>query len=211
MVPWLMAQGVLSLVLASLALYYLVLFPERECHNSSDPKNIFNTECHILLWHSVIMIFSLLTLLYYSYVVQEFADQLSHVEKCAKLDPESTASTIVIQDSSKLINSTADSSLHQLSVRTTDDSLRSADRTANEVDLKELHDQHMSHFQQLSVQLLPHEQQRLNKSADVGNGQPLVVVKPKVEKRVRIQAPVPSASEDGCSTGRSNYSSNDQV
>ncbi|TRY67802.1 hypothetical protein TCAL_15885 [Tigriopus californicus] len=83
MVPWLIGQGVLSVILLLLALYYLILFPRQECPTEPD---IFTTECHILLWHSVIMVCSVLTLFYYFYVVHEFVAQLHHHEKCTQMN-----------------------------------------------------------------------------------------------------------------------------
>ena len=86
MIPWLVIQGVLALVLASLALYYLVLFPHSECHPShisaaagtfdGPPSWQFSVECNVLLWHSVVMLLSVLILFYYFYIVHEFAAQL---------------------------------------------------------------------------------------------------------------------------------------
>ncbi len=75
MLPWLAAQGLLALLLASLALYYLLLFPHIECPNVSPslgwtPSKV---ECTFLLWHAVVLILCVVLVLYYAYVVSEFA------------------------------------------------------------------------------------------------------------------------------------------
>ena len=71
MFPWLAGQGLLALLLACLALYYLVLYPESNCYGSNA-----GGDCTLLLWHSVIMVLSLMLLIYYIYVVSDFAGQL---------------------------------------------------------------------------------------------------------------------------------------
>jgi len=98
--PWLLVQGLLATILASMSLYCLVLYPMKsECllspsqqntHLQNDkelihpvygtlidriPQGTFNPgsgQCTILLWYSVVMVLSLLILIYYAYVVQEF-------------------------------------------------------------------------------------------------------------------------------------------
>ena len=71
MLPWLGGQGVLALLLACLALYYLVLYPDSNCWGSNA-----GGDCTLLLWHSVIMVLSLMLLLYYIYIVSDFVGQL---------------------------------------------------------------------------------------------------------------------------------------
>ena len=71
MFPWLAGQGLLALLLACLALYYLVLYPESNCYGSNA-----GGDCTLLLWHSVIMVLSLMLLIYYIYVVSDFVGQL---------------------------------------------------------------------------------------------------------------------------------------
>ena len=71
MLPWLAGQGLLALLLACLALYYLVLFPDSNCYGTNA-----GGDCTLLLWHSVIMVLSLMLLLYYIYIVADFVGQL---------------------------------------------------------------------------------------------------------------------------------------
>lgn len=71
MLPWLAGQGLLALVLACLALYYLVLYPDSNCYGSNS-----GGDCTLLLWHSVIMVLSLMLLIYYVYIVSDFVGQL---------------------------------------------------------------------------------------------------------------------------------------
>ena len=71
MLPWLAGQGLLALLLACLALYYLVLFPDSNCYDTNA-----GGDCTLLLWHSVIMVLSLMLLLYYIYIVADFVGQL---------------------------------------------------------------------------------------------------------------------------------------
>ena len=83
MLPWLVGQGLLVMVLACLALYYLSLFPDAECA-SSDAKTHYghreweprSVDCPVLLWHALVMVLSLLVLVYYIYTVNEFVAQL---------------------------------------------------------------------------------------------------------------------------------------
>ena len=70
MLPWLAGQGLLALLLACLALYYLVLYPDSNCYGSNA-----GGDCTLLLWHSVIMVLSLMLLVYYIYIVSEFVGQ----------------------------------------------------------------------------------------------------------------------------------------
>lgn len=106
-VPWLLVQGLLATILASMSLYCLVLYPMKsEClllpsqpvsslryesdlihpvygtlveRTSQAPFNPGAGQCTILLWYSVVMVLSLLILIYYVYVVQEF-----YVQKLAE-------------------------------------------------------------------------------------------------------------------------------
>ena len=71
MLPWLAGQGLLALLLACLALYYLVLYPDSNCWGSNA-----GGDCTLLLWHSVIMVLSLMLLIYYIYIVSDFVGQL---------------------------------------------------------------------------------------------------------------------------------------
>ena len=96
MLPWLIGQGILVLILACLALYYLYLFPAAECSRKSSPDIVFlggdgggdniayaneewepeSVDCPVLLWHALVMVLSLLVLVYYIYTVNEFVAQL---------------------------------------------------------------------------------------------------------------------------------------
>lgn len=80
MLPWLIGQGLLAVLLASFALYYLILYPQSHCQGINS-----SSDCTLLLWHSVIMVLSLLLLIYYIYVVADFVAQLrSRKEKDAR-------------------------------------------------------------------------------------------------------------------------------
>lgn len=102
MFPWLLVQGLLAALLASLAMYYLLLFPiKTSCvkykitiprhavqnarpsisnQNFEEEQIVENGSCSVLLWYGVVMILSLLILIYYIYVVQDFLAQLK-IEK----------------------------------------------------------------------------------------------------------------------------------
>ena len=92
LIPWILVQGILAALLSSMALYFLVLFPEHtDCFSEKPmeseekyfhplfelyedrtqaPFNPVQGQCTILLWYSVVMVLSLLVLVYYVYVVQ---------------------------------------------------------------------------------------------------------------------------------------------
>ena len=95
MLPWLFLQGLLASILASLACYYIALFPlKTSCLSdkttspsskieanfrpivSSTIKLLPSSEeesdsasCQVLLWYGAIMILSILILIYYFYIV----------------------------------------------------------------------------------------------------------------------------------------------
>ena len=90
MLPWLFLQGFLASILASLACYYIALFPLKksclvETSIEEDEPNfrpIVSTTrlvdgaeesgrstCQVLLWYGAIMILSILILVYYFYIV----------------------------------------------------------------------------------------------------------------------------------------------
>ena len=60
MLPWLLAQGILALLLSGLALYYLVLYPDSTCLRPG--AEWISGDCNVLLWHAVIMVLSTLIL-----------------------------------------------------------------------------------------------------------------------------------------------------
>ena len=93
MLPWLFLQGLLASILASLACYYIALFPlKTSClSDSTSPSKIEanfrpivsssikllpsseeesdRSSCQVLLWYGAIMILSILILIYYFYIV----------------------------------------------------------------------------------------------------------------------------------------------
>ena len=92
MLPWLFLQGFLASILASLACYYIALFPlKKSClvkpssieEDEPNFRPIVSTTrfkvdgaeesgrstCQVLLWYGAIMILSILILVYYFYIV----------------------------------------------------------------------------------------------------------------------------------------------
>ena len=89
MLPWLFLQGFLASILASLACYYIALFPLKKTCLAEPNSNIYeanfrpivsstrlkpseesgSTSCQVLLWYGAIMILSILILIYYFYIV----------------------------------------------------------------------------------------------------------------------------------------------
>jgi len=113
MLPWLFLQGFLASILASLACYYIALFPLKKSCLVEQPSTSSIIEedepnfrpivsastrfkvdgaeesgrrstCQVLLWYGAIMILSILILVYYFYIVHDFLDQLKIEKKREK-------------------------------------------------------------------------------------------------------------------------------